>query len=145
MIDKLIEKNLKPMVATVVEKKNLEDENDSTDKTYKNEEESAEDDDEYNDEDFKIKCKNNLKLSKKIKKNFIKQQKKLDEDSTAPSKEAKTEKTTKKTTGSSVTTAGGETTVSSFNSSKKVSNKKGLATAKQRLGKLLKLNRIVNI
>jgi hypothetical protein len=148
MIDRLIEKNLKPTIAattasdtSMASQKNLDDEgsSDLADKEYKNEESNDVDydeDEEYNDdedEDFKLKCKNNLKLSKKIKKSQMKHQKKLDEDTTSPGKQSK--KPNVKV----------ETQKPTLNASKKTSGKKGLATAKQRLGKLLKLNRIVNI
>jgi len=144
MIDRLIEKNLKPTITTtasdtsIASQKNLDDEgsSDLADKEYKNEESNDVDydDEEYNDdedEDFKLKCKNNLKLSKKIKKSQMKHQKKLDEDTTSPGKQSK--KPNVKV----------ETQKPTLNASKKTSGKKG--TTKQRLGKLLKLNRIVNI
>ena len=141
MIDKLIEKNLKSCSASTLVVQKKQDESDAASNKYnKNEESNDVDyddkDEEYiddEDEDFKLKCKNNLKLSKKIKKNLIKHQKKLDEDSTSVGKQQK--KPNPKC----------ETQVSTSNASKKTSGKKGLATAKQRLGKLLKLNRIVNI
>jgi len=86
---------------------------------------AAEDDDDDCDyeQEFKMKCEQNLKISKKLKKNSVKQQKKLQ------SQEANE-------TGKS-----GEAAAKAA----KRSNKKGYATTKQRLGKLLKLNRLINI
>lgn len=88
-----------------------------------------EDDLDY-DQEFKIKCEQNLKLSKKLKTKSVKHQKKLESQETgdgAASSKSATDPTAK--------------------SAKQLKNskKKGYATTKQRLGKLLKLNRLVNI
>lgn len=96
------------------------EEDDEKDEDYYNEDEEQDD----NDEDYKMKCNNNLKLSKKLKKKQLKKEKLASEDV----------KSDQKTTG---------LTPSAIASKQK--NKKGLATTKQRLGKLLKLNRVVNI
>jgi hypothetical protein len=110
------------------------DADDDDDDDYKVEENV---DDE--DEDFKIKCEKNLKLSKKLKKNSIKQQKEqlgdLSDNSNFSKKQLQQELPL---ASSSATNA---TVKSKYN--KKL--KKGYATTKQRLSKLLKINRIVNI
>jgi hypothetical protein len=150
MIDKLIEKNLKPTLDLNQKKKTEKvvktttmGEDDPIDKTYTHapsDIEDEDDDDEYNDDedaDFKLKCKNNLKLSKKIKNKLIKQQKKLDGTENPSGKV--------KTSSQIAAAAATATMISGGGVSKKSNNKKGLATAKQRLGKILKLNRIVNI
>ncbi|RNA04854.1 histone lysine demethylase PHF8-like isoform X2 [Brachionus plicatilis] len=98
---------------------NLED--DDNDEDYFNVEEEADD----NDEDFKLKVKNNLKLSNKLKKKQLRKEKMASEDK---------DQSDKKTTGLTPSAIG-----------TKQKNKKGHATTKQRLGKLLKLNRIINI
>ncbi|CAF0968870.1 unnamed protein product [Brachionus calyciflorus] len=97
-----------------------EGDDEDKDEDYYHDEEDPDD----NDEDFKLKVKNNLKLSNKLKKKQLKKEKMANEDS----------KVEQKMTG---------LTPSAIGSKQK--NKKGLATTKQRLGKLLKLNRIVNI
>ena len=87
------------------------------------------------DQEFKIKCEANLKLSKKLKTKSVKHQKKLMESLEVLD-------------GGSTTSAAARTTdptSKSLNSINKKSKKKGYATTKQRLGKLLKLNRLVNI
>ncbi len=84
------------------------------------------------DKEFKIKCEQNLKLSKKLKTKSVKHHKKLESQGT--SEEAIANRTVDPT--------------SKFNNksnSNKNTKKKGYATTKQRLGKLLKLNRLVNI
>lgn len=91
------------------------------DEDYFNDEEEADD----NDEDFKLKVKNNLKLSNKLKKKQMKKEKMASEEK---------DPSDKKTTGLTPSAIG-----------TKQKNKKGQATTKQRLGKLLKLNRIINI
>ena len=85
---------------------------------------AEEDDDDCDyEQEFKIKCEQNLKISKKLKKNSVKQQKKLQ------SQEAN---------------EAGKSGEAAAKAAKR-SNKKGYATTKQRLGKLLKLNRLINI
>lgn len=139
LIDRMIEKNLKPsaILAEAAAAASSLDEGDSADKTYKNDEGELNDDeeDEYNDddEDFKLKCKNNLKLSKKITKNLIKHQKKLDQDTQSQSLSPLSKKKDL------------STNLPPAQQQNKNKSKKGLTTAKQRLGKLLKLNRAVNI
>jgi len=94
-----------------------------------------EDDLDY-DQEFKIKCEENLKLSKKLKTKSAKHQKKLNSleaGSSGP-----------KSVVSDPTAAKSSSSANSGLTSKK-SKKKGYATTKQRLGKLLKLNRLVNI
>nr|QDF21454.1 histone lysine demethylase PHF8-like protein isoform X2 [Brachionus koreanus] len=91
------------------------------DEDYFDDEEEADD----NDEDFKLKVKNNLKLSNKLKKKQLKKEKLASEGK---------DQNDKKTTGLTPSAIG-----------TKQKNKKGQATTKQRLGKLLKLNRIINI
>lgn len=82
------------------------------------------------DKEFKIKCEQNLKLSKKLKTKSAKHHKKLESQETAED-------------------SGANRNVDPTSKSKqqlaKSSKKKGYATTKQRLGKLLKLNRLVNI
>jgi len=94
-----------------------------------------EDDLDY-DQEFKIKCEENLKLSKKLKTKSVKHQKKLnklDMGTAGGLKSVATDPTAAKPSPSV------------FNISNKKNKKKGYATTKQRLGKLLKLNRLVNI
>lgn len=126
-LEKMIEKNLtkeKPEIDTG----NSQDDSkagESDDIDFNVEDE---DDLDY-DQEFKIKCEQNLKLSKKLKTKSVKHQKKLDSQDTDG---AGTTRTTDPTSKSS-------------NQLNKKSKKKGYATTKQRLGKLLKLNRLVNI
>lgn len=87
-----------------------------------------EDDLDY-DQEFKIKCEHNLRLSKKLKTKSVKHQKKLENLDTDG-------------TGSRATDPTSKTSKDALN---KKTKKKGYATTKQRLGKLLKLNRLVNI
>lgn len=122
LLEQIIEKNMKNVPAAEAKKKADVDEND---KDYDVNEEEAGDDEDDEDADFKLKCQNNLKLSKKIKKSQLKQSKEAKEKEAKP----KDEVTVAKATASEA--------------NKKV--KKGFATTKQRLGKLLKLNRCVNI
>jgi hypothetical protein len=88
------------------------------------------------DEDFKLKCKNNLKLSKKLKKSLQKQQK---------SDETGNEKSSSDETKSNLKESKDKPNSSNATSKQNKKFKKGFATSKQRLSKLLKLNRIVNI
>lgn len=97
-------------------------ENEEQDEDYFNDEDEEADD---NDEEFKLKVKNNLKLSNKLKKKQMKKEKMASENK---------DQADKKTTGLTPSAIG-----------TKQKNKKGQATTKQRLGKLLKLNRIINI
>lgn len=90
---------------------------------------SFKDDLDY-EQEFKIKVKQNLKLSKKLKTKSVKHQKKLDSQELADA--GSTARTTDPTSKSTAQL-------------NKKSKKKGYATTKQRLGKLLKLNRLVNI
>lgn len=107
-----------------------EDEGGLEDEDYLEEDEDADD----NDEDFKLKCKNNLKISKKLKKNLLKQQKKEGDESTLS------------TSGLAPSAVASKNNLNKPNSAQTQSKpKKGFATTKQRLGKLLKLNRVVNI
>jgi hypothetical protein len=94
-----------------------------------------EDDLDY-DQEFKIKCEENLKLSKKLKTKSAKHQKKLNSLEAGGSGP--------KSVVSDPTAAKSSSSANSGLTSKK-SKKKGYATTKQRLGKLLKLNRLVNI
>jgi protease II len=101
-----------------------------------------EEDDDYDyDQDFKMKCQQNLKLSKKLKKNSAKHQKELlNGEEGSAQKKYKTNgvnNVTPSAIGASSMPTKGRNTSKKF--------KKGFATSKQRLGKLLKINRIVNI
>lgn len=141
MIDKLIEKNLKPKISdqekeakeALAKKEKANNDEEDKDKTYR----SEDDEDEDDDEDFKLKCKNNLKLSKKIKSNLKKQQKLNEQPNLTPSAlglSTSTSKQNKKKDSSA--------TASSTNAAQQNKKpKKGLTTTKQRLSKLLKLNR----
>ena len=117
-------RKIKPFAAHYLAPKNVsptkQDDQDQ-DEDYFNDEDEADD----NDEEFKLKVKNNLKLSNKLKKKQMKKEKMATENN---------EQADKKTTGLTPSAIG-----------TKQKNKKGQATTKQRLGKLLKLNRIINI
>ena len=138
-IDLLIEKNLIKKNPS----KSLDSSEKSNDTDYvndDNEELMDEDDDDYDyDQDFKMKCQQNLKLSKKLKKSSVKHQKDLQNDD--QTKKYKTNGVTPSAIGASSL----PNKSSSTNSSSVKKFKKGFATSKQRLGKLLKINRIVNI
>lgn len=110
------------------------DEDDDGDEDYvnkSNQDPDDNDEDDFIEEEFKLKCKNNLKISQKIKKNLLKQQKEQELQQSG--------------SASSITPSaiGSSSKQSKSNQNKKF--KKGFATTKQRLGKLLKLNRCVNI
>ena len=143
-IDLLIEKNLNQSISKAQSESNKKSSNEN-DTDYVNdeiEEENDDEDDDYDyDQDFKMKCQQNLKLSKKLKKNSAKHQKDLlNGEEESAQKKYKTNGVNNVTPSaigaSSLPTKG-------RNANKKF--KKGFATSKQRLGKLLKINRIVNI
>ncbi len=148
LVDKIKNKNLNDQQAEseadVTKKKPKEDNDDDED--------YVDDGEDVDDEDFKLKCKNNLKLSKKIKKNLIKQQQKeeshndsanstLESAETGSNSNLSINKNNKPTFSNS---SSGKNNKSKQNEPNK-KFKKGLTTTKQRLGKLLKLNRVVNI
>ncbi len=141
-IDLLIEKNLNASISKAENESNKKrNENDTDYVNDEIEEENDEEDDDYDyDQDFKMKCQQNLKLSKKLKKSSVKHQKDLLNGEEGNAKKYKTNGVNNVTPSaigaSSMPTKG-------RNANKKF--KKGFATSKQRLGKLLKINRIVNI
>lgn len=122
-LEKMIEKNLD---SAIKEKPGSD-----TMKTNSDDDFIVEDEDDLDyEQEFKIKVKQNLKLSKKLKTKSVKHQKKLDSQELADA--GSTARTTDPTSKSTAQL-------------NKKSKKKGYATTKQRLGKLLKLNRLVNI
>jgi len=122
----------------IVEKNMLNNQEEVNDTQDDDDFKPGDDDLDEDDEDFKLKCKNNLKLSKKLKKNLQKQQKC---DETGNEKCSSDE--TKPNTASKESKDKSNNSIGASKQNKKF--KKGFATSKQRLSKLLKLNRIVNI
>ena len=161
-VEKLIEKNLEK--SNLLNNKEIDLIQSKTsdkdkDKDYVREDEfeddEEDDDDDDYDQEFKLKCEKNLKLSKKMKKITDKKQKKQSSkdlvNEAAGLDEEDENKSDLKTTGITPAAIGASSSKSRQQqqqqhhqaNSKKI--KKGYATTKQRLSKLLKLNRIVNI
>jgi hypothetical protein len=124
LLEAMIEKNLTPSVKKEENSSATGGDKDK-DKDFEPEDEPLEEEDDE-DADFKLKCKNNLKLSKKIKKSQLAKQTIKEKAAKAPSDDVAASLHKQQPSGD-----------------KKF--KKGFATTKQRLGKLLKLNRCVNI